>query len=223
MWSIIYAFLLARIPSKAWVKRNFTYLIIVVLVIIILLMRSCDGKGKKPDQTVIVNGKPYTVVKYKVDTLYKTITQTVYKPGTNIYVDKPIYVNVPANVDTAVILKDYFAKYAYKDTLKLTDSLGYVVLFDTISQNKIQGRLWKSSINQKTIKETLIVKEPNRMQVYAGGHVGFEFDRYPMIGVDLALKTKKDHLYRINAGINSRLNPYIQGGMYWKISLRKNK
>jgi hypothetical protein len=46
----------------------------------------------------------------------------------------------------------------------------------------------------------------------------------------LILKTKKDHLYQVNLGVANRtldgvsgeLRPYIGGGVFWKIKVKKD-
>ena len=56
------------------------------------------------------------------------------------------------------ILKDYFAKNVYKDTLTLPE--GSVSILDTISQNKILGRSYQAKITQKTIREVRELRTP---------------------------------------------------------------
>lgn len=209
--------------NKETAQKSFPYVIIVILVIIILLMRSCNGGDPKPGNIIKVDGKKYEVIKHTIDTQYVKTTKTVVKEGATIYVEKPVYVDVPTNVDTTSILKDYFAKYPYKDTLQLNDSLGYIAVLDTIFKNKIYKRTWDAHVNKITVKETTIVKELPRIQVFAGFDLGFEYYKTGNAGIDLTLKTKKDNLYRIGIGMNTRLNPTFQFGMLWKISLRKKK
>jgi hypothetical protein len=205
-------------------KIDFKTLLILVLIIVILLMRACSG-GKIDDnneETIKVNGKKYVVVKRELDTIYKKITQRVYKPGKTIYVEKPIYTPVPVNVDTSKILKDYFAKNIYKDTLKLKDSLGYIALTDTIFKNNILGRTWESNINKVTVKETLYLKNPKKIQLFVGGVVGFDKNNIVnFAGPSVLLKDKKDHVYTLGVGYNNTKTVAIQGGMYWLIKLNK--
>jgi hypothetical protein len=208
--------------DKERLKKSFPYIIIAILIIIILLMRSCES-DPTPGKIIKVNGKKYEVIKHTIDTQYVKTVKTVVKDGSTIYVDKPVYINVPTNVDTVAILKDYFAKYTYKDTLKLDDSLGYIAVSDTISKNKIYKRVWDAHVNKITVKETTIVKELPRIQVYAGLDLGYEYNKTASVGIDLTLKTKKDQMYRVGVGMNSELHPIFQFGMLWKISLRKNK
>lgn len=205
-------------------KIDLKTLLIFGLILIIFLMRGCSGGNNDNSKTVKIDGKKYVVVKHQIDTVYREVTQTVYRDGKTIYRDKPIYVTVPGNVDTTEILKDYYAKYVYKDTLKLKDSLGYITIVDTIFKNNLHFRIWDAKINQISIKETIFLKDPPRVQMFTGGVIGV--DKVNIInfaGPSLVLKDKKDHLYSLGVGYSNANTVSIQGGMFWKINLRKEK
>jgi hypothetical protein len=185
-----------------------------------------------PGRTIRIEGKKYEVIKHEIDTVDIVKTKVVTKKGEDIYhetiVEKEVL--IPAVVDTMALLKDYYSKVLYKDTLILPDSLGTVSLSDTISQNKIFGRTFNSSVKQRTIKETLIVKELPKTQVYYGLTGGFnKADVVSNVGAGLLIKTKKDKIYNLGVGVSNRvtdgtngtLSPYIGGGVYWKIKFKK--
>lgn len=198
-------------------------IMIICLVIIILLLKMCSPKPPaKPGGIIKVNGKNYVVIKRITDTQYIPKTHTVYKPGETIYVEKPIYIDVPTDVDTGAILKDYYSKRVYKDTIKLEDSLGRITLIDTIQENKIKGRWFKSDINQIVIKDSIIVEKPPVMQLYVGGVAGVNrVTGLNHFGPTFVLKTKSDNMYSLGVGLNNALVPTIQAGIYWKIKLKK--
>jgi hypothetical protein len=149
-------------------------------------------------------------------------TKTVYKPGETIYVEKPIYIDVPSDVDTGAILKDYYAKRVYKDSIKLEDSLGTITLIDTIQENKIKGRWFKSNINQIVINDSIIVEKPPVNQFYFGGVIGADrIVGFNFFGPSLVLKTKSDNMYSLGVGINNNRATSVQLGALWKIKLRK--
>ena len=92
-------------------KLDFKTLLILALVVVLVLMRMCSSKPEpKKGDIVKVDGKKYEVVKHDIDTEYVKVTQTIVKKGKDIIHDVPVYVNVPVNVDTNAILKDYYAK-----------------------------------------------------------------------------------------------------------------
>lgn len=165
-----------------------------------------------------IDGKPYEVIKHEIDTIDIVKTKVVTKQGKDIFHDTTIFVQVPMNVDTLEIIKSYFAKNVFKDTLHLPDSLGYVTVQDTISQNKIQARSYTASVKQRTIKETTIVKELPKTKIFWGVGMGFDkVDFVHHINANLLINTKGDRLYNIGAGVDINKVPFINASLYWKI------
>lgn len=207
---------------KSLLKLDIKTLLLIALVIIIVLMRSCDGSGSKPGETIKIDGKKYEVLKHTIDTVIVPHDTIVYRPGKDIYHEVPVYQVVPINIDTLAILKDFYAKRVYIDTLRLSDSLGYIVVNDTISENSLLGRLWTAQVNKTTIKEQIIVKELPRNQVYIGVVGGFDkVNIVNFAGPSLILKTKTDKVYSVGVGYAGSGAISVQGGIYWKIKLKK--
>lgn len=204
-------------------KLDLKTILILALIIVILLMRACSStEDPKKGETIKVNGKKYIVVKHDIDTIYKPVTQVVYRPGEVIFVDNPVYVQVPTNVDTAAILQDYYTKYPYKDTLKLTEGLGFIAINDTIFKNRILNRTFDSHVNKITIKETLYLEQPPKVMAFIGGVAGFDkVNLVNFVGPSLLIKDKKDKMYLIGIGYSNAKTVSIQGGIYWKIKLKK--
>ena len=210
---------------------NLKNIAIAVLVVIVLLEYFNPG-GKMPGRTVRIDGKKYEVIKHDIDTFEVVKTKIVTKKGSDIYHETIIEkeVVIPAIVDTQALLKDYYSKVLYKDVLVLPDSLGTVSVTDTISQNKILGRTFDAKVKERTIKETMIVKELPKTQVYYGLTGGFnKADVVSNIGAGLLIKTKKDKIYQVGVGVanrvtdgtNGTLSPYVGAGVYWKIKFKK--
>ena len=204
-------------------KLDFKTLMILCLIIIILLLRMCDGESNevKKGDTIKVNGKKYEVVDHKRDTTYITRDSIIYKKGKDIKVEVKVPVYVPANVDTQEILKDYFSRRFYIDTLDLGQK-SFVIVKDTITENKILSRVFESSITERIINDTLFLVEPPKRQMFVGFQMGF--DKKDIInygGLSLIYKDKKDKLFGLGLGINSNGQPTIMGNMNWKIQLKK--
>lgn len=210
---------------------NIKNIAIAVLVVIVLLELWNPG-GVMPGKTIRIDGKKYEVIKHEIDTIDVIKTKVVTKKGEDIYHETIVEkeVQIPAVVDTMALLKDYYSKVLYKDVLVLPDSLGTVAVTDTISQNKILGRTFNANVKQRTIKETTIVKELPKTKVFYGFEGGFnKQDVVSHIGAGVILNTKKDKLFHLGIGVANRvvdgtnggLTPYINGGVYWKIRLRK--
>lgn len=207
---------------KTLLKLDLKSMLLIVLVLIIVLMRTCETQKVEPVKTVKIDGKKYEVVKHDIDTFIQRKETIVYKKGKDIYHDTTIYVATPIDFDTLQVIKDYYAKRVYIDTLRLADSLGYIVVNDTVSQNSLLGRLWNAQVNKTTIKETLIVKELPKNQVYIGLVAGFDKQNVVnFAGPTLMLKTKTDKVYSIGVGYSASKEVSIQGGIYWKIKLKK--
>jgi hypothetical protein len=211
---------------------NFKNIAIAALVIYLLLQWFNPGGVMPGGRTIRIEGKKYEVIKHEIDTVDVIKTKVVTKKGEDIYheviVEKEV--QIPAVVDTAALLKDYYSKVLYKDVLVLPDSLGTVAVTDTISQNRILGRTFNANVRERTIREELIVKEPAKTQLYYGLNAGFNKEDYvSAIGGGVILKTKKDKIYQFNLGVNNRttdgtngsFSPYVGFGTYWKIKVKK--
>jgi len=200
--------------------RHFIILILIGLCVFLYI--------KKPKKEIVLKE-----VLSKPELVHDTIPMEVpvYLHGETILKDTTIYVTTIQNVDTAAILKDYLVFTTTKDTLKLSNNQGFVYLNETVNQNKIVDRKFSATIKPKIVRETPPPPPPIRNQVFFGinGAVSKE-DWVNSIGLGLILKTKKDHLYQINLGAGNRtidgtsgeFRPYIGGGVYWKIKLKKD-
>jgi hypothetical protein len=210
---------------------NFKNIAIAALIIFVLLQWFNPG-GILPGKKVFIAGKAYEVIKHEIDTVDIVKTKIVTKKGEDIYhetiVEKEVI--IPAVIDTAALLKDYYSKVLYKDTLILPDSLGTVSVIDTITQNKILGRTFNANVKQRTIKETMIVKELPKTKIFYGLEGGFnKADFVSSVGAGVLINTKKDKIYQLGLGVNNQttdginggFTPYIRGGVYWKIKLKK--
>lgn len=206
-------------------KFDLKTLLIIVLGATLLLTRMCSGGEDKPGDTINVDGKDYELLKHKVDTEYVPVEKIVTKKGEDIYHDTTIYVPLPMSFDTMEMIRNYFAMNVFKDSLKLDDSLGFVVVSDTLQMNKIRARVWESRINKMKITDTKIVKELPKNQVYIGFNTQMnKVDVIGSVGLATTLKTKTDKMYNLNIGLMNTTNgtsPYIGGGLQWKIRLKK--
>lgn len=185
---------------------NKFYLIIIgILLIIIFFLSQCSGPKKS-------DCPPISKQEIKIDTLWTE------KKGDIVYVPSDVkiipgeiqYIN--GKVDTLAILKDYFAKVYYGDTIRLTTidkenkkiNYGYILVKDTISENRIKHRELVYDYKIPTIEKTITntITTPNRNQFYAGLDMyGTKLQPINYFGVNLTLKNKKDRMYSIGAGI----------------------
>ena len=191
-----------------FLKLDFKTIMIIGLVIVILLLQMCKGDKKDINKGGIikVNGKSYEVVDHRRDTTYITRDSIVYKKGKDIKVEVKVPVYIPANVDTQGILKDYFARRFYTDTLDLGQK-SFVIVKDTITENKILARVFA---------------ELPKRQMFIGFQMGLDKkDIFNYGGLSLLYKDKKDKIFGLGLGINSNSQPTIMGSLNWKIKLKK--
>jgi hypothetical protein len=207
--------------NKENIKKWFTGIIIIILAFIIFLQRSCQNNH-------IIN-PPISVV--KIDTIWKIKTDTIIKTVKEISV---IHMPVPSDpqyhptndIDTCKarfnrLLTDMLTKRVYADTLKL-DSLGTITIIDTVFMNKLGKRIkiydYKIPFVTKTV--TITKQADPKRQLYIGGNLFGDKTKLQSLTPGILYKTKKDHIYQANIGINFDGTITYGAGMYWKIKLK---
>jgi hypothetical protein len=202
-------------------KTSFFTGIILVLVLIILLQRSCTPKC--PEVSTPEPG-------VHVDTLYKEIIKTETKRVTVFKTDTQ-YVKEPWMVpDTNyAALKKQFeelvnrfaARNIYRDTIYI-DSIGMVILTDTVRKNLMAERTYLHDYKIPTVVVTKTIPLPPRRQLYVGGAIGAT---YPIsistVQAGLMFKNKKDQLFGLHAGLDTRGIMTYSLSTYWKISFKR--
>ncbi len=147
-----------------------------------------------------------------------------------VEVEKRIEIPVIQPVDTTEILKIYFAKIQHKDVLTLPDNQGTISITDTISKNSIVNRKFIADVKKMIVKDTIYTPEPRKTQVYFGFDAKFDKPNVVnLMGLGVVLKTKDEKLYKIGVGMannitdgtSGTLTPYLGGGVYWKVKLRR--
>ena len=163
-----------------------------------------------------IEEKVVTKVEIVRDTI--ELEKTVYVPKWRTKIETKYdttYVDVPADVDTLDILKDYYSKYEYIDTLFL-DSLGYVVLTDTITQNTILKRSQRLNIviPTKIIDNTLYI---NNREFYTGFGVRTNGQNISWMGLEGVMRSKKGNTFILGVGTDNENNFSLGGSVHWRI------
>jgi hypothetical protein len=201
------------------VQNKIPYYLIASLIAIIILQRSCNNNTDIDDNKITV--KTDTVWKVTKDTVFKTVNavkteyisidKEEYKPGESIDTCKARFNN---------LLKEHLVRTVYSDTLKL-DSLGTVVIQDTVWLNKLYGkREYIKDYKIPFVTKTITKKEDPRRQMYIGGNsfIGGA----GLLTPGLIYKDRKDRVYQANVGLGFDGSINYGFGMYWKINLRGN-
>ena len=206
--------------------KNIIILILIGLGIFLWVTRPVEVDLK---EYIKIGGKKYELLSKQRDTVYKDTI--IYKDN---YIPSPPkivkeIVEIPADVDTLAILTDYYQKYVYNDTITNIDGEGSMAFIkDTVTQNKIVSREAKFDIKNKTITETITVKEPNKLKVFVGGGIDFGTNDFGLTGGNLGIlvKPKNDKVFKLNVGAfnppgTNDITPYVGVGAYWKLSFNK--
>ena len=219
------------------VFKRWKELLILLLVGVIFLMRGC-GPDLSDKEIINVDGEDFELLKKEIDTVFveKEVKVTKYVPK---YITKEVIkeVEIPVDVDSLAIIKDYFSKVTVKDTLNLaydfpevvTDSLGnkpsgdlgFGILTDVISQNRIESREIDWFFKIPTVYNTTIVKELPKNEFYYGFGVGVDqTNGFGNLSLNGLVKTKKQQIYGLNLGLSNQAGqykPFIGTSFYWKI------
>jgi hypothetical protein len=200
-------------------KVNQIINVLLGILVLVLLYRAECGKPVVPGKTVKIDGKKYEVIKQVIDTQYIKIKETKYKKGEDIYHDTTIYVSVPV-LDTAQMgsmLSEFYAKNTFKDTMKV-GKFGQLYITDTVQYNKLVGRSLSADLMFPSITNTTIVKEKPKAHLYMGARLDYlqgSSIQNPSVG--FMLKTKRDRLYGISAGVAPNGKPIYGASFYIKL------
>jgi hypothetical protein len=185
--------------------KNIQTLLIVVLAVLLFLQRSCSS-------TPPVEPKVITEIVTHWDTVKVETTEYVPKIVEKVVVDIDTF-STP--IDTVSVLKDYYAKYFYTDTIQI-DTLGSIIINDTITRNLISMRDVQSNIFIPTTTITNTVYLYKR-EFYGGVSVGANQQMIQNINAELLYVNKKRQAYGFGVGVNSEFQPIYTGRLYWKI------
>ena len=197
------------------------YLIVIgVLVLIILLQRSCSSSNTP----VIASNKKEIVY----DTIWRDVVKTDYKrlkvlvrdtvalPGDTVFIPDSNYDKLKLQYE--LLAKNYATRNIYRDSVQL-DTLGFIVLTDTLQYNKVQSRFYEHNYKLPTVIG--YVQTQPRRQLYIGGGIsvdkGFGLSNLQM---GLLYKNKKDQIFGVQTGVSQDLTPYVGVSSYWKIKLK---
>jgi len=217
--------------------KRWREVVILLLLGIILFLRGC-GEDYGDKEIINIDGEDFELLESKTDTVFveKEVKVTKYVPK---YITKEVIkeVEIPVDVDSLAIIKDYFSKVTVKDTLSLaydfppvvTDSLGnkpsgdlgFGILTDIISQNRIESREIDWFFKIPTVYNTTIVKELPKNEFYIGLGTGIDqTNGLNNFSGNILFKNKKMNIYGLNLGLSNQLGeykPFVGGSIYWKL------
>ena len=191
-------------------RIHIIYILIITLLVGIIIYFSTQNK---PDVEKVKIKKTIEIIPVKVETpVYVPKWRTKVETITETEIDIDTFYTP---IDTNEILKDYYSKYAYQDTIKI-DTFGNIVISDTITKNYIIARKIQSNLKipKITIEKTTYL---NNRELYAGiGLVGGT-NQISYIGAEMLYKNKKGKAIGIGAGVNQDLFPQVSFKLLWRI------
>jgi hypothetical protein len=214
-----------NIGTEIWqfIKLNFKFLLIAG-VALFLYGQGCFDRSKTQPPTIVV------------------VRDTTYTEHTGGGPSNPVIINnIPANpkeipptykpdASYEGLVKQYnelaatfLSKNTYSDRLKI-DTLGYVDVRDTVSQNRLAGRSYNFNIKERLITNTITITNPPRNQWFIGAGVQSDLNKTNIrqVDVSLLLKNKKENIVGLSAGyLISTKSMGVGVHFYKKISLKK--
>lgn len=193
----------------------------IVLIIVAILAFQC---GRSCNRKKIEQPKPIT----KIDTIWQQQKRdTFYAPQLVKIIQKPmpvrvfdtLYLESFQHIDTAFILKDYFAKAIYSDTQKV--KYGSIIIKDTVTQNRIASRELITSLNIPVVTKTITLTSPKRTQIYLGLDGMSDFKRNIYLGFSGALRSKRGGIWEAGAMYGNDKNIYFFGSCKFLITFKK--
>jgi hypothetical protein len=159
--------------------------------------------------------KNYNKIKEIHDTLYIKTYRNRYIKGDSIPF---VIITTDTTIihDTAYILQDYNVSRAYSDTINQDSNI--FVINDTISQNRIKSRSFKSKITEKTIYVKEYYAERAKYRLFYGIRGDFSpSNGLEVLSPGLMLNAKNKALIGLNLNINKNNNMSYSGSLYFKI------
>ena len=185
--------------------KNIQTLLVVVLAVLLFYQNSCSSTPPVEPQTI-------TEVVTRWDTLKVATKEYVPKYIRKTVVDIDTF---QAPIDTMSILRDYYAKYFYTDTIKV-DSLGFIVINDTVTRNLISKRDVQSNIFIPTTTVTNTTYLYKR-ELFWGVAVSGNKEQIQSVNGELMYVNKKRNAYGFGVGVDQNFQPIFTGRLYWKI------
>lgn len=189
----------------------------IVIVLLLIYIGSCTHSGKEKIC-------PETKDSIHIDSAWRTIDNTKHyakpKPDTIYYPDS-IY--LPA--DTAELIAEcrriafeYFKTKIYNRHI-IVDSIGWINLRDSVTQNELYGYYVNSKIKQLTVTktETKTIVTPARNKILVGLQLSGNAD-YFGASPSIMFQGKKDNVFMLGYDV---INKNYNVGAFVKIRLKK--
>lgn len=181
---------------------------IAFILSLLLLQKSCSEKNSKSAMV-----------------LEKSTTDTFYTEGPvhveyedKLIPSKSVHDTIPAVVDTAAILRDYYTTNTYEDSVLYDDCKLYVR--EEVTMNKLKSRYTSIVAMKETVKTTQVMVRKPKAILGVGGSVVMNGQQSSM-SVDVMLVPRYARV--IPYGGYDLINGSVRVGAAWRLNIgRKN-
>lgn len=200
-----------------FIEKHFLGILLFVVFIIWYTGGNRSGKGITTSDTTYVihvgESGPYT------------------PPIINVLPPKSNVINLPEyQADTSSIqalraqfialVNKHTEQKTYNDSLKV-DTLGYVNVKDTVSENKLTGRSFSFNIKERVINNTKYAPIKNQWFIGASVRSPIQTPGAEAINLGIIIKNKREDIISLSGGYNLQTKlPEAQLGYYKKLSFK---
>jgi hypothetical protein len=208
--------------TSKFIQNNFLNLVVLCLLLV-LLLKNCKSTPPVDAPVKIIRDTTWIIKDstiYSKPQLIKTIPVDVSRDTIiNHYLPDTNYDRLLAQYQEVV--NKFLSTNLYSDSVRI-DTIGYVKVTDTISQNMLLKRGYRINVKYPIITETIIKPAPKVNQLYVGGGLeGNKTNLVNQINAGLLFKNKKDQIFGLNAGLTADGQPNVGISSFWKITLKK--
>lgn len=212
------------LSQKNQMKQLSNIIIAALLLFIIFRDFGCSGGSGsgnvgKPDTTVVhdTTWQRYDSIVYKK----VKVIETIHEPTPPEYLPNPMYDSLKVQYEE--LAKAYLAKNIYKDTFRIPQIKGLIIVNDTVKNNQLMGRSWTADYMIPTVKETITIVKPciPKRQLYVGGGFSANMTGFGNAQVGLLYKDRKDRIYGGFVSVQPTGSITYGVQSYWKIRLKK--
>lgn len=210
-------------------KISFGNILVAILLVIIAVQYFWPKPTVEPideSQYIKIGSKRHKILMEQVEVRYIPVTtKTIaYKPAI-VKFKEPVVIYPKNVIDTAAVVKAFYTQSYYED-IQPIDSIGTVMIMDTIHGNSIVSRRLQFDYDLPIETISIITETPPVNKVFLGGGININSVDFVSAGyAGLMFKTKKDKLFGVQIGAVNKenaLSPYVGASLYWKIKLRRN-
>jgi hypothetical protein len=188
--------------------KDFKTYLIIVLITVMIAMYKCNGSG-----TIVTDIDTFETISYIHDTI-KLKGKTKIKPVPEI---RWVHDTIIDSTGNQIVINTQ--KYTTKDTFVYkTDSFSvtfYSNIYSSCPLDSLNHDLI-ASVRHKIIEREIIKQIVRKQAFFAGPSVGLNKSS-SFIMLDGIYEQEGKRLYKLGVGVNTRLEPVIKAGVYWKI------